>query len=247
MLAQQQAIENARRLAEAEAANRAKSQFLASLSHELRTPLNAIGGYIDLILNDVRGPVSQQVKDDLVRVRSSQQHLLALINDLLNFSRIEAGRLTYDTVAFDIAPVVGEAVGLLHPQAVATDIALECGDCPSLTVFADLKKVEQILLNLISNALKFTPSGGRVTLSCRTVGAEVEIDVADTGCGIPDDEQQAIFDPFVQVGRSLTSSHEGTGLGLSISRELARGMNGDLRVVSRVDHGSTFTLVLPTG
>lgn len=248
MRAQEQAIEDTRRVAEAEAANRAKLQFLASLSHELRTPLNAIGGYVDLILNGVRGPVSTLVTQDLERVRDSQQHLLGLINDLLNFSRIEAGGMTYSTESFSVASVVESVVALLQPQAHARGITLACSECPlGLSARADVNKVEQILLNLVSNALKFTQSGGRVTLACRAVHDRIEVDVADTGCGIPADEQQVIFDAFVQLGRSLTSSHEGTGLGLSISRDLARGMNGDLRVESRVDHGSTFTLELPAG
>ncbi|MEX0907265.1 MAG: PAS domain-containing sensor histidine kinase [Gemmatimonadota bacterium] len=246
--AQDQAIEDARRVAQAEAANRAKGEFLAALSHELRTPLNAIGGYLDLVLFGVRGPLSDDVKRDLERVRDSQQHLLALINDLLNFSRVEAGRLTYTIEPFAVDAAIDSVVMLMEGQAESRDIVLARAACPgTVNARADAKKVEQILVNLVGNAIKFTEAGGRITLSCAVTADEVTIAVTDTGSGIPADKLHLIFEPFVQLGRNLTSSHEGAGLGLAISSDLARAMGGELRAESEIGRGSTFTLILPRG
>lgn len=244
--AELRAIENARRLAEVEAANRAKSEFLAAMSHELRTPLNAIGGYVDLLLLGVRGPLSDNQREDLQRVRRSQQHLLAIINDLLNFSRLEAGRVNYDIVQTPVAPLVDEVCTMVEPQAAGAGIELRWEPCSDRIALADRAKVGQILLNLLTNAIKFTPEGGSITVSCLAEpSSTVHIRVRDTGIGIAEDQLESIFEPFVQVGRSLSSSHEGTGLGLAISRDLARGMDGDLTVRSVPGKGSTFTISLP--
>jgi len=245
---EQRAIQDARRVAEAEAANRAKTEFLTSLSHELRTPLNAIGGYTDLILLGVRGPITSEMAQDLERVRESQQHLLYLINDLLSFSRMEAGQLTYNITPFSVIEVIDRVVGLVQPQALSKEITLDIGPCsPGLEAIGDQRKVEQILINLLTNATKFTGTGGRISVECHASTHDVQICVSDTGVGIPPEQQEAIFQPFVQLGRTLTSSHEGAGLGLAISRDLARAMNGDLAVVSRPGEGSTFTVTLPRG
>ena len=243
--AQERAIEAARKAAASDEANRTKSQFLAAMSHELRTPLNAIGGYADLLAMGVRGPVTQEQIDDLQRIRRSQQHLLGIINDILNFSRIEAGQATYDYSAVPLSDVM-EAVGhMIQPQAATKGLTLDIHPCsPSIVAWADKAKVEQILLNLLSNAVKFT-NAGRVTLECDSHDSQnVSIAVSDTGVGIPADQLEKIFEPFVQVGRSLTQLQEGTGLGLAISRDLARAMGGDILVTSELEKGSRFRLIL---
>ena len=244
--AQERAIEAARKAAVSEEANRTKSQFLAAMSHELRTPLNAIGGYAELLAMGVRGAVSDAQLEDLQRIKRSQQHLLGIINDILNFSRIEAGQTTYDLSSVSMSDVV-EAVGhMIEPQAAAKGIELEINECPrDVVVWADKAKVEQILINLLSNAVKFTEQG-KVTLECDWHDSQsVSVAVSDTGIGIPADHLEKIFEPFVQVGRSLTQAQEGTGLGLAISRDLARGMGGDIVVMSEHERGSRFTLTLP--
>ena len=245
-LLRSQAGELERRGDEAEKANRAKAEFLAAMSHELRTPLNAIGGYAELLELGVSGPVTAQQREHLERIRRSQQHLLGIINDILNFSRIEAGQLTYDLGPVPLREAVQSVAHMIAPQAAAKNLHLEASDCPADVVArADRSKLEQILLNLLSNAVKFTDPGGRITLSCRRAERQISIRVSDTGVGIPDDQTEAIFEPFVQVGRSLTNLREGTGLGLAISRDLARAMGGDVMVESDVGVGSTFTLLLP--
>jgi PAS domain S-box-containing protein len=244
--AEQRAIEDARRLAEAEAANRTKSEFLAAMSHELRTPLNAIGGYVDLISLGIRGPVTEQQLADLERIRRSQQHLLGIVNDLLNFSRIEAGRITYDIHPVPLDSAVETVRAMIEPQTAAAELTLEWPEpTPPAVALADRAKLEQILLNLLTNAVKFTPAGGTIGVSYAVHPEDVEVRVWDTGIGIPHERVEAVFEPFVQVGRSLASAHEGTGLGLAISRDLARAMGGDLTAESTLGEGSTFTLTLP--
>jgi PAS domain S-box-containing protein len=242
--AQDRAIADARRVAEAEAANRAKSEFLASMSHELRTPLNAIGGYTDLLLLGVAGSLDASQREYLDRIRRSQQHLLGIINDLLNFSRLEAGRVTYDMQPMSLGDAVRRVLPMIEPQANqrGLHIALQAGRDEFAN--ADPAKVEQILLNLLSNAIKFTEPGGVVTIQQFADGEHAGIRIVDTGIGIPASKLEAIFEPFVQVGRTLNSLHEGTGLGLSISRELARAMGGELTAESLPGSGSTFTLRL---
>ena len=241
-----QAAELERRSAEAERANRAKSEFLAAMSHELRTPLNAIGGYAQLMDLGLSGPVTEDQREQLQRIQRSQQHLLGIINDLLNFSRLEAGHVRFDIADVALADLVDGVASMVAPQAHAKQLALDIGFCPpSIVVVGDRMKIEQILLNLLSNAVKFTPTGGRINV---TSGADIDriwICVRDTGMGIPADKHDAIFAPFVQLGRTLANPKEGTGLGLSISRDLARGMSGDLTVESLEGAGAAFTLTLP--
>jgi signal transduction histidine kinase len=240
------AIENAELFREAQHANAAKAQFLAVMSHELRTPLNAIGGYAELLELGVRGELNVEQLHDIHRIQRSQHHLLALINDVLNFARIEAGHVQYNIGNVDLSDVLDEVVSLMAPQATARQVSVRVEECAADSVaVADSEKVQQVLRNLLSNAVKFTMPGGRVTLSCEARKDTIDLRVSDSGIGIPADRLQAIFDPFVQVQSGLTRSSEGTGLGLSISRDLARGMRGDLRVESVLGSGSTFTLTLP--
>jgi PAS domain S-box-containing protein len=244
--AQQRAMDDARRIAAAEASSRAKIEFLTSMSHELRTPLNAIGGYAELLSMGVHGPVTEEQARDLERITLSQRHLLAIINDILNYSRIEAGELAYESGPVPLERSLADVAAMVLPQAVLRGVELEAPPAGTGVVArADRLKVEQILLNLLSNAVKFTPEGGRITVACRVQDGRAAAVVADTGPGIPEDQLDSIFEPFVQLGRSLTSGHEGTGLGLAISRDLARAMGGDLSVESTPGEGSAFTLTLP--
>ena len=247
-LAELKAIDDARRLSESEAANKAKAEFLAAMSHELRTPLNAIGGFAQLMSMGVHGSVTDQQKEDLDRISASQRHLLGIINDILNFSRIEAGRIEYDIAPVDLASTIQSVFDMVHPLALNKSITLRTEDCPpGITGLADVSKTEQILINLVSNAVAFTAAGGSISIGCGFADSGVWIRVRDTGVGIPEDKLESIFEPFVQVGRSFTTGHRGTGLGLAISREMARGMAGDLTVESEVGKGSSFTLWLPMG
>ncbi len=231
----------------AEAGNRAKSDFLAAMSHELRTPLNAIGGYAELIEMGLRGPVSEEQRRDLARIRASQAHLLGLIGGLLDLSRIENGHVQYDIQSIGVAPMLADIEGLVLPQATAKEQALTCIACATdLAVSADREKLRQILLNLLSNAVRHSPVRASITVNAeRGDGEFVTIKVRDTGPGIPRERHDTIFEPFVQLDRSLTRSTEGVGLGLAISRDLARGMGGDITVASTPGEGACFTLILP--
>ena len=245
MEGQERAIQNARRLAEVEALSRAKSQFLASMSHELRTPLNAIGGYAELIEMGLGGSVTDQQREYLSRIRGSQQHLLRIINDLLNYSRIEAGKVNYDKEPVSLPAVIEAVTAMVGPQATTKGITIVRPPCGDVVAIGDRLKIEQVVLNLLSNAVKFTPPGGKITVDCRFKDGKATLSVADTGPGIPLDRVDDIFEPFVQLGRSLSSGHEGAGLGLAISRDLARNMNGDITVETGAGRGATFTLSLP--
>jgi PAS domain S-box-containing protein len=242
-----QARELERQRAIAEDANHAKSSFLAMMSHELRTPLNAIGGYVQLLEMGVHGPVTAAQIEALGRVTRSQQHLLRLINDLLNLARIEAGRVDYDLQAIALDDIVQATLPMIEPQLAARGLRYELNVPRELKAQVDREKIEQILLNLLSNASKFTPPGGCVTVEA-TVAPEsdefVELKVIDTGVGIPSTRLEAVFEPFVQVESSHAARVDGSGLGLSISREMARGMGGDISAESTLGVGSTFTIRL---
>ena len=244
----------------AEEANMARSQFLTMMSHELRTPLNAIGGYTQLLEMGVRGPVTREQHEDLARIQVAQQHLLGLINSVLNFAKLEAGHVHYDMADVPLMASLEDVESLVAPQMRAKGLAyaLEadptlCMDVRDINVRADAEKLRQIMVNLLTNATKFTRPGGSVTVrvSVRAEdavgpGAEmVAVTVADTGIGIAAVRLESIFEPFVQVNRRLSSPDEGVGLGLAISRDLARAMNGDLVAESTLGVGSAFTLLLP--
>jgi signal transduction histidine kinase len=230
----------------AEAASRAKSDFLAIMSHELRTPLNAIGGYAELLELGIHGPVSPDQRQALERIQQSQRHLLGLINQVLNYARIDAGVVRYDIADVGVSEALIAAESLVLPQLRARGLrqAHDVVDA-SVVVRADREKLQQVLLNLLTNAIKFTEPGGEVRVSCTPRERVVDISVADTGIGIAPEKRPTIFEPFVQVDQRHTRAHEGVGLGLAISRDLARGMGGDLTVASTPGEGSVFTLTLP--
>ena len=240
------AVENARLYREAHEANRAKSQFLTTMSHELRTPLNAIGGYAELLEMGLRGPITDEQREDIGRIRRSQKHLLGLINDLLNFARIESGHVELHVEEMAVEEELTNVELLIQPQIVSKGLHYRrvTGDA-TLRCLADRDKLRQVLLNLVSNAVKFTPADGEVALDAQSADGMVQIHVSDTGPGIPTRKLEAIFEPFVQLTSPLTRTSEGTGLGLAISRELARAMGGDVTVASRVGQGSTFTVSVP--
>lgn len=230
----------------AEEANRVKSDFLAHMSHELRTPLNAIAGYTDLMQLGIHGELTSHQRVDLERIKRAQRLLLGHINDVLNFAKVDAGHIHYDIKPFALRSVIDELLVLIEPQLAALSLEYYGGDIPdTLMVCADEEKVQQVLVNLLSNATKFTPRGGRISVEATPIGSSIRIDVTDTGVGIPADKIDTIFEPFVQLERTLSSSHQGTGLGLAISRDLARGMSGQLTVTSTDGGGSTFSLTLP--
>jgi signal transduction histidine kinase len=245
LLARRDELEAAR--VAADDANRAKSQFLTTMSHELRTPLNAIGGYVQLMEMGVQGPITEQQRQSLKRIASSQRHLLRLVNAVLDLARIEAGRLEYRLEAVDVDGMVAAVVPMVEPQLAAGMLTLTRAVDPRLCVRADREKAQQVLINLLTNAVKFTPEGGRVSVRARVDDSSrmVLIEVGDTGIGIPPEQLARVFEPFVQVPSHARKEREGTGLGLAISRDLARGMGGELLASSMPGEGSTFTLALP--
>ncbi len=233
----------------AEAANRAKGDFLSVMSHELRTPLNAIGGYAELLGLGVRGPVTDEQREDLERIQASQVHLLDVINGVLAYAKVEAKVTHYAVEDVPMDELLARCAALVAADARAQQVDLHHASCGTgLTARADEEKVQQVVLNLLGNAIKFTEPGGSVTLACaEEEGKRLIVSVKDTGRGIAAKDLECVFQPFVQVDARRTRAHEGAGLGLAISRELARGMGGDITVTSTPDEGSTFALVLACG
>ncbi|HSJ14715.1 MAG TPA: ATP-binding protein [Longimicrobiales bacterium] len=238
------AVDNARLLQEAQAASQAKSQFLATMSHELRTPLTAIIGYDELLLNELWGPLTDRQRQQLDRIRVSAWHLVTIIDQILTFSRAEAGREQAQREPTELTQLVRETVAMLEPQALAKELRLELR-LPDQPVWAqtDAGKLRQILLNLAGNAVKFTDRGS-VGIALLP-GDIVEIRIRDTGTGVAPVDLERIFEPFTQVDQSNTRAQGGTGLGLTVSRRLARLLGGDIRLESQLGVGSTFTLTLP--
>jgi len=229
-----------------EVASRHKSEFLANMSHELRTPLNAIIGFTEVLEQEMFGPLNEKQKDYLADVRSSGTHLLTLINDILDLSKIEAGRVELEPDEFSLSEAIQNALTLVrerasrHGIALAADISAEVD-----TVVADQRKVKQILVNLLSNAVKFTPDGGRVEISARCDGGEVVVAVRDTGIGIAPEDQPRVFEEFQQVGKDPERSREGTGLGLTLAKRFVELHGGRIWVESELGKGSTFTFTIP--
>jgi signal transduction histidine kinase len=250
------ALDNARLYREADAlrvaaeeGSRAKSQFLGHMSHEIRTPLNAIGGFAELLEMGAQGPMTEEQHASLARIRRNQQHLLALLTEILNFVRVESGRMEYNIVNVPMESALGDVAEMLGGVIKEKGLILDGPRCEADAVArADPDRVRQILLNLVMNAVKYTPrGGGTVTLSGTVASDSVIAEVTDTGPGIPPEKLEAIFDPFVQLSTGLTERQGGVGLGLAISRDLARAMSGELTVQSTVSVGSRFTLTLPRG
>ena len=235
----------------AEDANLSKVDFLRAMSHEMRTPLNAIGGYVQLMRMGARGELTTEVKRDLERIERNFQHVTRLINDVLHFAKLDAGRVVFESRRVPVSQMLEELEDYVAPQMKAQGRQLTVRPCvPEIAVWADEDKARQILVNLIGNALKYTPVETSIEVFCDDTSEtddRVRISVRDDGPGIPLEKQQSIFEPFVQIGRTLNHPVEGLGLGLAIARDLARGMGGELSVESEPGKATTFTLSLRPG
>jgi signal transduction histidine kinase len=247
------AIQNARLFHEVEdksrlleAASRHKSEFLANMSHELRTPLNAILGFSEVLAERMFGEVNEKQAEYLQDILSSGRHLLSLINDILDLSKVEAGRLELELASFNLPAALDNALTLVRERATRHGITLTQHLDPTIgDIVADERKVKQILLNLLSNAVKFTPEGGQVGLTATATDGALTIAVRDTGIGIAPEDQAAIFEEFRQVGRDDARKQEGTGLGLTLAKKFVDLHGGRIWVESEVGKGSTFTFTLP--
>jgi PAS domain S-box-containing protein len=230
---------------EIERADRLKSEFLASMSHELRTPLHTIIGFSELLGEELEGPLNGKQKRFIQHIHNDSMHLLELINDILDLSKIEAGRLELRPEPFNLTPVVTESLASVRTLAEAKSINLETVLDVPMAVEADRLRVKQVLVNLLSNAVKFTPEGGRVRVEASVRGTSVAVSVADTGVGISPEEHASIFDKFYQVGATTKGVREGTGLGLAITKRLVEQHGGSIRVESELNQGSRFTFTIP--
>ncbi|MFL5500906.1 MAG: PAS domain-containing sensor histidine kinase [Gemmatimonadaceae bacterium] len=231
---------------EAETANRIKSELFARLSHEFRTPLHAVSGYLEILQQNIHGGLNDEQRKDVERIHQAQEHLLALVNMILDFAKLEGGPVELSMAEIPIEETLRVAESLVAPQFAKKRVAYShrAGD-PALTVFADREKVQQIIVNLLANAVKFTPPGGSVEMDWRVEDDTLLVRVKDNGAGIPDDKVEQIFEPFVQLRSAGSLPTGGTGLGLPISRDLARAMGGDVTATSTLGVGSVFTLRLP--
>jgi signal transduction histidine kinase len=247
------AIQNARLFREIadksrqlEVASRHKSEFLANMSHELRTPLNAIIGFSEVLNERMFGELNPKQEEYLKDIHASGQHLLSLINDILDLSKIEAGRMELELTDFDLPAAMDNAVTLVRERASRRGVTLQMAVAARVgAIRGDERKIRQVLLNLLSNAIKFTPEGGRIEVRAAPADGSVEVSVSDTGVGIAPEDQEAVFEEFRQVGPSA-AKQEGTGLGLALCRKFIELHGGTIRVTSAVGAGSTFTFRLPT-
>jgi two-component system cell cycle sensor histidine kinase PleC len=245
-LAHRRAIELEEAHRKAESASEAKSRFLATMSHELRTPLNAIIGFAELLLmRDLEQMAADQCRGYITDIRNSGAHLLALINDILDYSKLEADHLPLSETMFDLGQFLHDGLRLVRTQADAGGVALHLAQLPAAAVKGDERRLRQCVVNLLANAIKFAP-GGVVTLSAAVTDATgMEIRIADTGCGIPPDQVEQVFQPFHQVENELSRSTSGTGLGLPLSRKLVERHGGTLHLESVAGLGTTAILRLP--
>ncbi|HET9338715.1 MAG TPA: ATP-binding protein, partial [Casimicrobiaceae bacterium] len=247
------AIQNARlfreiqqKSRELEIASQHKSEFLANMSHELRTPLNAIIGFSEVLLERMFGELNEKQDDYLKDIHTSGKHLLSLINDILDLSKVEAGRMELEPAAFAVPTAIDNAMTLVRERAQRHGIALSVDVAEGVAeIVADERKFKQILLNLLTNAVKFTPDGGSVAVLAQRAGDMLEVSVRDTGIGIAKDDQEAVFEEFRQVGRHYTNKQEGTGLGLALTRRFVELHGGTIRLESEPGKGSTFTFTIP--
>ena len=230
---------------EVERANRLKSEFLASMSHELRTPLHTIIGFSELLSEELEGPLNEKQKRFVDHIHRDSLHLLELINDVLDLSKIESGRLELRLEVFDAGVAIEEVLATVRPRAEGKALHLESEVALTSAMFADRLRFKQILLNLLSNAVKFTPDGGRVRVGATMREGFFEVSVADTGIGIPRQEHETVFDKFYQVGNTTKGIREGTGLGLAITRRLVEEHGGRIWVESEPGKGSRFTFTIP--
>jgi signal transduction histidine kinase len=246
------AIQNARLFREIadksrqlEVASQHKSEFLANMSHELRTPLNAILGFSEVLAQGMFGAVNEKQTEYLHDILESGRHLLSLINDILDLSKIEAGRMELEVSEFDLPQAIQNALTLIRERALRRGIALhQVIDDQVASIRADERKIKQVLLNLLSNAIKFTPEGGRIEVRAVPTDGMIEVSVTDTGIGIAPEDQETVFEEFRQVG-TADKKADGTGLGLALSRKFIGLHGGRIRVTSRVGAGSTFSFTLP--
>jgi signal transduction histidine kinase len=246
VIGRQVTAEREARVRQAEDSSRRKSEFLANMSHELRTPLNAVMGFSEALKERYFGELNEKQSEYVGDIHDSGRHLLSLVNDILDLSKVEAGRMELEPVEFDLPVALESAMALVRERAHRHAIALTLDSQPaSFRVFADERKVKQIVLNLLSNAVKFTPDGGRISLLARSDGATAEVSVTDTGAGIAPEDQAAVFEEFRQVGKDSARKAEGTGLGLPLAKRFAELHGGTIGVRSAVGQGATFTLTLP--
>jgi signal transduction histidine kinase len=218
------------------------------MSHELRTPLNAVIGFSEVLLERMFGDVNAKQEEYLQDILTSGRHLLSLINDILDLAKIEAGRMDLDVEEFDVAQAIDNAVVLVRERATRKGLTLDTRLDRGLgSLRGDQRKVKQVLLNLLSNAVKFTPEGGRVEIRAQRLDGHVEVAVTDTGIGIAEEDLDAVFEEFRQVGTDYAKKHEGTGLGLTLSRKFVELHGGRIWVKSQLGQGSTFAFTLPGG
>lgn len=230
---------------EIQQANRHKSEFLASMSHELRTPLHTVIGFSELLAEEAKGPLNASQKRFIGHIHKDAQHLLALINEVLDLSKIEEGKLQLNRESVDLAAVIEDVLSSIRPRCAEKEIEITTGTAATLHVNGDRIRLRQVLYNLLSNALKFTPRGGRIRIEGKALAGLAEVSVRDTGIGIPPEEQSSVFEAFHQVSSSAAGLSEGTGLGLPITHRLVEAHGGKIRLESEPGKGSCFTFTIP--